>query len=252
MNEHQFATGTMIFQPGDAGVRAFLIREGRVELLRTIESPAPIAVLGPGEVFGEMSLIEERPHALFARAASAVRAHGLTRDEFEQLLTTDPATFRTYLKTLFERLRLLAAKFETAHVDHPPANALANALTVTIHPLTRRAAETLPEEGLAISKFPFRIGRAAEARENDRLDLNDLWLLDHEPFHVSRNHAAINLVGGAVIVEDRGSTRGTHVNHVHIGVRNPHTHANLEEGDNVVVLGGLASPYQFRIHVEHG
>lgn len=248
MNENQFAAGAIIFQPGDPGTRAFLIREGTVELLKREGTP-PIAVLGPGEVFGEMSLIEERPHGLFARAATKVKAHGLTREEFEQMLTTDPATFRTYLKTLFERLRMLSARFEAAQVEHAPA--AAKTVTVTIHPLTRRAAETLPPEGLVITKFPFRMGRAAEARENDRLDLNDLWLLDQEPFHVSRNHAAITLLGEMVIVEDRGSTRGTHVNQTHVGVRNAHTHASLEEGDNVVVLGGHASPYQFRVHVSH-
>lgn len=251
MDNLQFAAGTVIFSPGDPGVRAYLIREGEVELLQAADSPAPVAVLGPGEVFGEMSLIEERPHGMLARAASAVKAQGLSRDGFENLLTADPATFRTYLKTLFERLRMLSARFEAAPVE-PAAAHVAGTVTVTIHPLTRRAAETLPEEGLVISKFPFRMGRAAEARENDRLDLNDLWMLDHEPFHVSRNHAAINLVGGSVIVEDRGSTRGTHVNHAHIGVRNANTHATLEEGDNVVVLGGQASPYQFRVHVTRG
>lgn len=249
MNDVHFSAGAVIFRPGDPGIRAYLIRQGTVELLKTLDAPAPVAVLGAGEVFGEMSLIEDRPHALFARAASAVTAQGLTRDEFERLLTADPATFRTYLRTLFERLRLLSSRFEQAYVEPAPSR---GDLVVAIHPLTRRAAETLPEGGMTIVKFPFRIGRAAEAKEHDRLDLNDLWLLDREPFHVSRNHAAINQIGGAVLVEDRGSTRGTLVNHVAIGARNAHTHARLEEGDNVVVLGGQASPYQFRIHVSNG
>lgn len=246
MNEHVFPANAVIFRPGDPGVRAYMIREGTVELLRGSDAEAPLAVLGPGEVFGEMSLIEERPHALTARAGSAVKAHGLTRDEFERLLTTDPAMFRTYLKTLFERLRVLSARFEAA-VAEPMAQA--GEISATIHPLTHRAAETLPENGLVIPKFPFRIGRASEARERDALDLNDLWLLDREPFHVSRNHALFNLNEGAVIVVDRGSKRGIHVNDVHIGVRNGRTHAILENGDNVVILGGHSSPYQFRVHV---
>jgi hypothetical protein len=150
------------------------------------------------------------------------------------------------LKSLFERLRVLSARFNVAAPIAKPVGKL----KVTIHPLTRKAAETLPEEGLPITKFPFRIGRAAEAREHDPLDLNDLWLLDKEPFHVSRNHALINVHGDNVIVEDRGSHRGVHVNDRHIGVRNEHTHAILEDGDNVVIMGGTASPYQFRVHVE--
>jgi hypothetical protein len=256
MNEYVFPAGEVIFRPGEPGTRAYLIREGNVELLR--DSGTLLTVLGPGEVFGEMSLVEERPHALTARARGAVKAHGLTRDDFERMLTTDPVMFRAYLKTLFERLRMLSARFDGEQVEEaskakggprqlpapPPA-----AVTVTLHPLTHRAAETLPEEGLVIPKFPFRIGRASESRENDRLDLNDLWLLDREPFHVSRNHALFNLREGTVNVVDRGSKRGTHVNDVHIGLRGKQTFAELEDGDNVVILGGLSSPYQFRAHV---
>src|SRR5262245_46652023 len=100
MNEQSFAAGTTIFRAGDPGACAYLIREGTVELLRG-DAATPLTVLGPGEVFGEMSLIEERAHALTARAQSPVKAHALTREQFERLLTTDPAMFRAYLKALF-------------------------------------------------------------------------------------------------------------------------------------------------------
>jgi CRP-like cAMP-binding protein len=265
MNEHVFTPRQIIFRPGDAGDRAYLIREGSVELLRGSERLSLVTTRGPGEVFGEMSLIEDRPHTLTARAVGAVKAHGLTRDEFEKLLTTDPAMFRHYLKSLFERLRILSARAESAALSEADSEeaievgsddlivdgieAIAENPTITIHPLTRRSAECLPDEGLTINKFPFRLGRASESRENDKLDLNDLWLLDREPFHVSRNHASINLVRGTVIVEDRGSKRGTYVNDVHLGARSPLTYAPLEDGDNVVILGGHSSPYQFRVHV---
>jgi hypothetical protein len=243
MKEQAYQAGTVIFQAGDPGVTAYLIRAGTVELLR---GESLLAVLGPGEVFGEMSLIEERAHTLTARARSSVTAHGLTRDEFERLLTTDPAMFRAYLKTLFERLRILSAQFEGSPPEQMPP---AGGVVVTIHPLTHQAAQALPENGLVIPKFPFRIGRASEAREHDPLDLNDMWLLDKEPFHVSRNHALLNLRNETVMVVDRGSKRGMYVNDVHIGVRARQTHAALEEGDNVVILGGNSSPYHFRVHV---
>jgi len=248
MNEQVFPAGAVIFRPGDPGACAFLIREGTVELLRGADAASQIALLGSGEVFGEMSLIEERPHTLTARAKTDVKAHALPRDRFERLLTTDPTMLRAYLKTLFERLRVLSAHFDTASEPAPAAKTV----TVTIHPLTRRAAETLPDAGFVVPKFPFRIGRAAESREHDPLDLNEMWLLDKEPFHVSRNHALINVNDGTVLLADRGSKRGSHVNDVHIGARSGRPHAILEDGDNVVILGGLSSPYQFRVHVARG
>jgi hypothetical protein len=245
MTEATFTTGGIIFRAGDPGERAYLIREGVVDLIRDGSAP-PVAKLTAGDVFGEMSLIEERPHTLTARAATLTRVTPLTRDEFEEMLTSDPVTFRVYLKALFERLRNLPPEPEVPFgkpvVD--PAGP-----TVIIHPLTRRAAETLPDEGLLITKFPFRIGRVADEKEKEPLDLNDLWLLDRHPFNISRNHAVLELRGDNVLVRDRGSSLGIHINDEHVGGKHAKRFAILDEGDNVVVLGGRLSPYQFRVHV---
>jgi len=249
MQSIDFPAGAIIFQPGDPGDRAFLIHEGKVELLRgPATSLTRMTRLGPGEVFGEMSLIEERPHSLTARAISAVKASALTREQFESKLTSDPITFRLYLKALFERLRSapVEAVVEDLIVTAEPI------VSVTIHPLTRRAAETLPDDGLLVYKFPFRIGRASEVREPEALDLNDLWLIDREPFSISRNHAVIDLEGDAVVIMDRGSSLGIHVNDVHLGGKGHRRQMSLDDGDNVVIIGGKLSPYQFRVRVSRG
>lgn len=246
----EFPAGAVIFNAGDASTSAYLIRSGTVELLGDSSgSAAPLAQLGPGEVFGEMSLIEERPRGLTARAVSAVQLSSLTRSEFELLLTADPATFRIYLATLFERLRTLSAQLEAAKASPSP---VVSNLTVTIHPLTRRAAATLPHEGLLVTKYPFRIGRAAANHEAVPLDLNDLWLVDQMPFNISRNHALLQREGDAVIVKDRGSSLGMYVNDVQIGGSAVNHQMTLEDGDNILVLGRRMSPYQFRVHIARG
>jgi CRP-like cAMP-binding protein len=245
----EFCAGEVIFQSGDPASRAFLIREGTVELLGgTAGSPVRLARLDAGEVFGEMSLIEERPHSLTAKAVGAVQLSGLTRSEFERTLTADPATFRIYLKSLFERLRTLSAQVAASTIETLPS---VRNIAVTIHPLTRRAAATLPHEGLVVDKYPFRIGRAAQQDEEIPLDVNDLWLIDHSPLNVSRNHASLEREGDQVLMKDRGSSLGMYVNDTHIGGKSGERQIALEEGDNVVVLGSGMSPYQFRIHVAH-
>jgi CRP-like cAMP-binding protein len=252
----EFPAGTIIFNAGDEASRAYLIRSGTIELLRgKAGTTVRLAQLESGEVFGEMSLIEERPHSLTARAASDVELTALPRDEFENLLTTDPATFRVYLKTLFERLRSLSAqvvKAKTAPAPQAVPQRPASGVSVTIHPLTRRAAATLPAEGLQVNKYPFRIGRAAAEHEEIPMDLNDMWLNDQKPFNISRNHALLELEAGEVLVKDRGSSLGLYVNDMQIGGRSEEHQIALEDGDNVVVLGGRMSPYQFRIEVSHG
>jgi len=257
MTEMPFDAGRIFFRPGDPADRAYQIVEGRVEMTA---GAARVAVRGPGDVFGEMSLIEEQPHRLVARAITPGKCTTLTREEFEHSLLADPARARQYLKSLFERLRSLSAQVGTAtpaatggvpvalptgDPAEPPA-----AVRVIVFPLTRRAAQTLPEDGLLVNHFPLRIGRAPGADDKDDMDLNDLWLLDQKPFNVSRNHCLIDLAAdGAVVVRDRGSHMGCEVNDEKIGGKTAGREAKLHPGQNVLVVGGLMSPYQFRIEV---
>jgi CRP-like cAMP-binding protein len=268
MTDQSFAAGHVFFRPGDAAERAFLIRTGQVEILN---GPTRVALLGPNAVFGEMSLIEERPHGMTARATLPGTAAALTRDEFERLLQTDPAAARFYLRSLFERLRALAARVGSVEPvpDPTPApepepaaetsgpvalpaapGAKAPVRRVVLFPLTRRAAATLPDDGLILTEFPFRIGRAPGANDPEGMDLNDLWLIDQKPLNVSRNHCHIDLDRGQVVVRDRGSHLGCIVNDHKIGGHHRERSAVLHPGQNVLVLGGPMSAFQFRVEVD--
>lgn len=261
MAEQEFAAGHVFFRPGDPGDRAYLLHAGRVELLAGAAEPlARVGLFEAGDVFGEMALVEERPRGLTARAVAAGRATPMARDEFERLLTDDPARTRHYLRSLFERLRARAARpaggGDPAGPPAPPAPAELPlgrgdpaGWAVVVHPLTREAARTLPDEGLLVARFPLRIGRVAAADERESLDLNDVWLLDDKPYNVSRNHCEIHADRDGPAVRDRGSHLGCVVNGEPIGGRAALGYARLHAGDNVLVIGPRASPYQFRVTV---
>jgi CRP-like cAMP-binding protein len=292
MTELTFAAGHVFFRAGEPGEQAFLLHEVQVEILAGSSEPfTRVGLCMPGDVFGEMALIEERPRSLTARAVTAGRATAMTRAEFEHLLTHDPARTRQYLRSLFERLRALTARLGTqvetgsrlvplsnppsaflpaltvGQIDAPgpaesigspsasglpelqPGQGKPSSWVVVVHPLTRKAAETLPEEGLRVTRFPLRIGRAAGANERDAFDLNDLWLLDEKPYNVSRNHCEIQVDGIGPSVCDRGSHLGCIVNDESIGGRSVMDFARLDPGENVLVIGSRMSPYQFRVTV---
>ena len=179
---------------------------------------------------------------------SDVQLSVLPREEFELLLSGVPEDYKAFLNTLFERLRTISA-----NPKQPRGLALANVnkISVTLFPLTRRAAATLPREGLLVEKYPFRIGRAAAENEEIPSDMNDLWLNDQIPYNVSRNHALIERDGDHIIVKDRGSSLGIYVNEILIGGRSHARQMALEEGDNTIVLGGGMSPYHFRVNISH-
>jgi CRP-like cAMP-binding protein len=265
MTEQAFAAGHVFFSPGDPGDLAYLVHDGQVELLAGApEAFTRVALFGPGDVFGEMALIEERPRGLTARVVTACRVTPMARDDFEHQLTNDPARARQYLRSLFERLRSLTSRLtaddrnahaapsppaaKPAHAELPTAGTTAG-WTVVIQPITRKAAETLPDDGLAVTRFPLRIGRASAANEPEAFDLNDLWLLDDVPYNISRSHCEIDIGHEGPVVRDRGSHLGCIVNDERIGGRARAGHAPLDAGDNVLVIGSGASPYQFRVVV---
>lgn len=271
MVEQEFPAGHVFFQPGDPGDQAYLVHSGQVEVLAgPPDAYRRVNVYGPDDVFGEMSLVEERPRSMTARAVSAGKVTPLTRADFEHQLIADPARCKHYLRTLFEKLRTLSARVSELEPPSAPQPAdtphtgpydlptgdygqpLPDGWSVVLMPLTRQAAKTLPDEGIRVTRVPFRIGRTAGAREPESLDLNDVWLVDEKPFSVSRNHCEIAMAKSGLILRDRGSHLGCLVNDTPIGGKAVLGYSKLDEGENVVVLGGRMSPYQFRVRVRVG
>ncbi|MBI3862397.1 MAG: FHA domain-containing protein, partial [Planctomycetia bacterium] len=74
-------------------------------------------------------------------------------------------------------------------------------------------------------------------------------LIDKAPYNISRNHALLEREADHVVISDRGSSLGIIVNDAHIGGKSKDRQATLDDGDNVVILGGRMSPYQFRVEV---
>ncbi len=257
MADLSFQPGHIFFRAGDSGELAYLIQQGEVELLRGTQGNfQQVARFGPKDVFGDMSLIEERPRGLTARAITAGSARSMSRPEFERLLTENPAECVHYLKSLFERLRSMAHRNEgkdgkEEKEEKGTPSTVKPLPIVSLFALSKRTEDSLPPGGFRIPKFPWRIGRASEAHEPEPLDLNDMWLPDTNPFNVSRNHLAIEMgMDGEVVVADRGSHLGTLVNDKLLGRTTPVRRMPLRTGENTLVVGSKDSPYQFRVVVE--
>ncbi len=87
-SEEQHATGTKIFEHGDAGAKLYLILEGKVRISRNVAGMGEeaLAVLGPGQVFGEMALLDESPRSADARVHERCRLLAIPKDGFDDLL----------------------------------------------------------------------------------------------------------------------------------------------------------------------
>jgi CRP-like cAMP-binding protein len=259
MRERHFAKGATIFREGDASGEAYLIRAGRIEVLKeTPGGPLCLTVLGEGDVLGEMGLLEDRPRSASARAAAAGVADAIDREEFLHLLLEKPEDALGLLRALFERLRTVNQML--ADLSAPVAGAGA-VPGVVLYPLTPEGERAIGADRVAVTRFPFRVGRRPDGRQEAALAFNEVELPDDKPYRVALNHFAIDLgaSGGTagLVLRDRGSHQGTLVNGRRIGSGEARDQAPLRAGDNEVALGpGPApfgaprEPYRFKIVVE--
>jgi len=86
--EESYPYGTRIFQYGDPGDKLYIILEGKVRIFREVGGMGEeaLAVLAAGEVFGEMSLLDESPRSAGALAHEKCRLLVITKDAFDDLL----------------------------------------------------------------------------------------------------------------------------------------------------------------------
>ncbi len=92
-HEELHAKGEVLFEHGDAGDKLYLIVEGSIRIGRTVPGMGEeaLAILGPGQVFGEMALLDESPRSADARAHTACKLLAIAKDDFDDLLFRDKA-----------------------------------------------------------------------------------------------------------------------------------------------------------------
>jgi CRP-like cAMP-binding protein len=254
MVERRFPAGEMIFSEGDPSDIAYVIRSGRVEVVkRTPSGMLRLAVLAEGDVLGEMGLLEDRPRSASARAIEPVVADAVSPSEFIRQLLHEPGKSLQLLRALFERLRAMNQMLSEQSVR---TSAQSEIPLVRLLPASPEIRAELPEEGVEVRRFPFRVGRRPESREAEALTFNELQLSDDKPYVLALNHFAVDLAPDGVVVRDRGSQLGTVVNGTPIGSRANRDVAALHEGENEVIAGAPASqlqrrssPFRFKVTV---
>src|SRR5882724_13387570 len=102
MSERNFSEGDTITEQGQSGVGFFVIEEGNATVSITGEI---VRTLGPGDWFGEISLIDDGPRSATIVAGTDLRCHGMTAWEFRPFVQGHPEVAWPLLETLAARLR---------------------------------------------------------------------------------------------------------------------------------------------------
>lgn len=146
----EFPKGTVLFREGDPGKEMYVVQSGQIAITKQIRDVTKLlATVGPGEFFGEMSIISNKP-----RSASA------TVDEDARLLVIDPRTFEAMIRGNAEIAVRLIKKLadRLAEADAQIENLLhADPNSRIVHHMLHlcQASGRTTEEGIEID-FPIR------------------------------------------------------------------------------------------------
>ncbi len=97
--------GRMIFCEYEPGHSFYLIQNGRVQITKVMGSiEKAVDILHPGELFGEMAILEEAPRSASAIALDDVTLLEFNRENFEILMQGNPQIAMTLLRTFVKRI----------------------------------------------------------------------------------------------------------------------------------------------------
>ncbi len=105
--EKQYPKGSVILFEDDPGDSLFIVRSGRVKVVLVSEDGREVilGVLGVGEHFGELSLIDDQPRSAHVIAMEDSMLLVLRRDDFRRRVEANPAVAWALLSELSRRLR---------------------------------------------------------------------------------------------------------------------------------------------------
>lgn len=115
----RYEDGEIVFAEGDEGLYLYVIIEGGVRIRKEGDLVATVvAEFGPGEMFGESAIIEQRPRSATAMAVGDTELACYDRASFLEELTSDPELALRAMSALVERLRLTTDRLQHLATQH--------------------------------------------------------------------------------------------------------------------------------------
>ena len=113
-----FNKGELIFCEYEPGDDLYMIQSGEVQVVKIVEDKEKaLDKFGPGDIFGEMAILEQAPRSASAVAIEPVKALKFNRENFEVLLQSHPQIglkiLRNFCTRIFEaKRRLMILSFD--------------------------------------------------------------------------------------------------------------------------------------------
>ena len=157
--------GTVLFREGEPGARVYAIWSGRLRVQLDKDAAEPIILRDcfPGDIVGEISLMDNQPRSATVLVMDDSQLISLSKEDFEQVVTHNPAVMLTILKTMSYRLRTSSDRLEATYRS---TNQIAERLfQMQEEKVTEEKLAPLPSHQmwLGLSNLAFDINEMARA-----------------------------------------------------------------------------------------
>ncbi|HLP89323.1 MAG TPA: Crp/Fnr family transcriptional regulator [Nostocaceae cyanobacterium] len=148
--DHEYPAGRAVLMEDAWGNAVYFLVSGWVKVRRTSgDDSVALAILGRGDFFGEMAVLDESPRSTDVIALSPVKLLSVSRERFIQILFKDPQLHHRMLQLMVRRLRQINLRLQMR--SSPPAVKLAHTLVT----LSESYGQDSPK-GKEIFNIPYK------------------------------------------------------------------------------------------------
>ena len=268
-----FGDGMTIFRQGEPSDKFYIIRSGQVVLTREANGmTTEIGKAGPGEVVGEMGVLQNLPRSATATAKGRVWLYGMTLADLTDKRSDGqdhPGTVVS--RVLAQRLRKSMEKLDQAALEKMSAP-LAPVSNGAVQ--NQGAARPSPAQAVA-SPSGVKIGLRMGWRTGEQVQWSDqgsehqlpmifgrgpgpasappgtelVLIEENPPQRLAPVQFSLEVQNGSVVLKDEQSPYGTEVSGVSVGPATGVTQVQLPAGTHVLVAGGEGSPYVLALEI---
>lgn len=114
-----YRDNTMVFCENEPGNELYIIQTGKVKITKIVEEEVLLAVLKPGDIFGEMALLENRPRSASAITFGDVNVLAINKSNFESMVQAQPQLATRLIQLLSERIWIAYRQLENLMIKDP-------------------------------------------------------------------------------------------------------------------------------------
>lgn len=119
LKEVDYIAGKTIFEEGNEGKTLYLIKSGEVKVTKRDPEGREqvLTLLKEGDIFGEMSFLDGRPHSATVTAVHSTRILTIEKPDFDKFIEEHPKATYKIMKNIVFRVDSIVRRMNSTYVD---------------------------------------------------------------------------------------------------------------------------------------